>query len=145
VTGFPRAAEAPQWLRWLSAFSLPVPNTFFEALLLLLPMAEESGSGSGVGHAKRGRSVQKLAPMIVRPDFIEDEKDEQCADDRKDQAGRMKQSAVTGPGKHPGDQPADNRTNDSKQGRQEEIHVQMHDQPGDESGNKADNDIPNDV
>jgi hypothetical protein len=101
---------AAAMVRSLSVVLLPVPNTFFQVLALLLPMAWEpvpvsvlagnKGRGSGgtkgvwrqvrAAGEREGRSVQKLAPMIMRPDLIEDEKDDQCADDRQDYPGRMK-------------------------------------------------------
>ena len=75
-------------VRWISACLSSLPNTFFEVLPLLLPMAE--------GWEVRGGSVQELVPMIVRPDLIENVENDQRSNDRQDQPGRMKESTVTG-------------------------------------------------
>lgn len=56
--------------RQTSSRSLPLPNTFFDVLPLLLPMAGRWGSSAG-------RSVQELVPMIMRPDLIEDVENDQ--------------------------------------------------------------------
>jgi len=45
--------------------------------------------------------------MIVGPHLIKDEENDHRSDDRQDQAGRMKQSAVSRLGKQPGDQSTD--------------------------------------
>ena len=83
--------------------------------------------------------------MIVWAHLIKDEKDDQRANDRQDQAGGMKKSSVARPGKQTGDQPAQDGTDDPEQGRHQEIHVHVHDQTSNESGYEADNDIPDDV
>jgi hypothetical protein len=74
-----------------------------------------------------------------------EKQDEECAEDRKDNAGRMKGSPFFWARKQVRDEAADERTDDPQSYRPKQRQMDVHDRLRDEPGDEADNYVPDEM
>src|ERR1700720_3666563 len=77
--------------------------------------------------------------------FAPDPEQNQCADDRHDESGRMKRGSWCWSREQPSNQPSNNGSGDAENHRQQEPHLESHERFRDPTDNETDNDRPNDV
>ena len=80
-----------------------------------------------------------------RVQLRDDEKQDDGADDRQDETGRVEERAVLGLGENPGNQAADDRAADADKGGEPKPHLKSHEGFRDESNDESDDDRPDDV
>src|SRR5206468_13062675 len=77
--------------------------------------------------------------------FAPNPEQKKCADDRHDEASRMKSGARGRPREEAPDQTANNGSADAEKHRQQETHLEPHERFRDPTDDETDNDRPNDV
>lgn len=121
--------KTPVQTRPLSLFSLRLRSVFLRP------------------HAATVKSEIAGFASLRRRQFSPNKKQNDRANDRQDEARRMKRGAWCRFRKQASDQSANDRPSDAKQSRHDETHMlhTWHDSPCDQTDNETDNDGPNDV